>query len=259
MGTEKRERQKVNREARRAQEVKIEQRDHLKQRVMTGLALGVLLFGGLALFWAANRGSSNAITTADEAAASSTPAPSTGCPAADGSSERITAFDEAPPLCIDPAKTYSAVISTNNGDFTIELDAAKAPNTVNNFVVLARYHYYDGVSFHRIIPDFMIQGGDAVGQPAGTGGPGYAFNDELPAPGEYEVGSVAMANSGPDTNGSQFFVVTGDAGVGLPPSYSLFGKVTDGLESVMTIEGTGTPGGAPDSETIINSVTISEQ
>jgi len=130
---------------------------------------------------------------------------------------------------------------------------------VNNFVVLARYGYYDGAPFHRIIPGFVIQGGDAVGSPLGTGDPGYSVADELPEEGEYIVGSVAMANSGPDTNGSQFFVITGDNGVGLPPLYSLFATVTEGLDVVLEIEGTETTfGDAPVDNIIINSVTITE-
>src|SRR5262249_46201668 len=138
----------------------------------------------------------------------------------------------------------------------ISLDAASAPATVNNFVVLSRYHYYDGVGFHRIIPGFMCQGGDPEG--TGRGGPGYRFDDELPAPGRYEVGSIAMANAGPNTNGSQFFIVSGPDGVRLPPQYSLFGKVVKGLETVQAIEATGSRSGAPSEKVTIESVTITE-
>ena len=128
---------------------------------------------------------------------------------------------------------------TNKGALTIALDPIAAPKTVNNFVFLARWHYYDGVVFHRIIPGFMCQGGDPEG--SGRGGPGYRFEDELPAPGRYEIGSMAMANAGPNTNGSQFFIVSGPDGVGLPPSYSLFGKVVKGLDVVKAIESVGQP------------------
>jgi cyclophilin family peptidyl-prolyl cis-trans isomerase len=151
-------------------------------------------------------------------------------------------------MCIDPTKTYTANVSTNKGDFVITLDASKAPKTVNNFVVLSRYGFYDGVAFHRIIPGFVVQGGDATGDPPGSGGPGYTFADELPKAGEYKLGSVAMANSGPDTNGSQFFIITGDQGVSLSPNYSLFGQVTTGfdttvkaLENAGNVDGSGTP------------------
>ncbi|MDP8992301.1 MAG: peptidylprolyl isomerase [Actinomycetota bacterium] len=148
-------------------------------------------------------------------------------------------------------------MATSKGTMTIALDASGAPKTVNNFVVLARYHFYEGVSFHRIIPGFMIQGGDPEG--SGRGGPGYRFEDELPGPGRYELGSVAMANAGPNTNGSQFFIVSGPSGVALPPQYSLFGKVVKGLEVVRAIEAVGSPGaGTPREQVLIESVTITE-
>ena len=115
---------------------------------------------------------------------------------------------------------------TSHGTMVIALDPLAAPKTVNSFVFLARYHYYDGIIFHRIIPGFVLQGGDPTG--TGTGGPGYNFADELPGPGSYQLGSLAMANAGPNTNGSQFFVISGPDGVGLPPLYSLFGAVVSG-------------------------------
>ena len=179
------------------------------------------------------------------------------CPAVDGSSERRQQFDEAPPMCIDPSKRYTAEIVTSVGTLTAALDAAAAPRTVNNFVVLARYHYYDGVIFHRIIQGFMCQGGDPTG--TGRGGPGYRFEDELPAPGRYEVGSLAMANAGPNTNGSQFFIVSGRSGVGLPPQYSLFGKVVKGLDVVAQMEAVETDrSDRPRTDVVIESVTITE-
>ncbi|MET4079454.1 peptidylprolyl isomerase [Janibacter sp. UYMM211] len=179
------------------------------------------------------------------------------CPPAEGVETPVQTFEQAPPMCIDESKTYTAVMTTDVGDVTFALDAKKAPKTVNNFVVLSRYGYYDGVPFHRVIPGFMIQGGDPTGQ--GNGGPGYEFEDELPAAGEYEIGSLAMANAGPDTNGSQFFVVTGDSGVALPPDYSLFGKVTSGMETVREIEEDGSPDGSPGEEHTIDSITITEK
>lgn len=187
----------------------------------------------------------------------------TPCPAAEGETERITNFESAPPMCIDPAVTYSATVNTTAGEFTIELDAVQAPTTVNNFVVLARYRYYEGVPFHRIIPGFVVQGGDAIGDGAGSGlgrgGPGYRFGDELPEAGQYEFGSVAMANSGPDTNGSQFFIITGESGAALQPAYSLFGTVTAGYDDVVKgIEAVGSGDGTPMEAVIIESVTINE-
>ncbi len=180
------------------------------------------------------------------------------CPPVDGAAERSTQFESGPDACIDTAKSYTATIATSRGDFTVELDDDRAPKAVNSFVFLARHHYYDGVAFHRIIPGFVVQGGDPNGDPPGTGGPGYSFDDELPTDGPpfYEVGSLAMANSGADTNGSQFFVVTGDEGAGLPASYTLFGRVVEGMDVVHAIEATGSAGGTPTEPTTIESVTI---
>ena len=180
----------------------------------------------------------------------------TECPAADGSSPKKKAFDGPPPMCIDPGKRYSARIETSLGELVVALDPIAAPQTVNNFVVLARYHYYDGIIFHRIINGFMCQGGDPTG--SGRGGPGYRFGDELPKPGQYEIGSVAMANAGPDTNGSQFFLISGPSGTALPPQYSLFGKVVKGLEVLDAMQRVPTGGGdRPKTDVVINSVTIS--
>ncbi len=181
----------------------------------------------------------------------------TECPAADGSSPKTRRFSGPPPMCIDVDRRYTAAMVTSKGTMTIELDALAAPKTVNNFVVLARYHYFDGIVFHRIIPGFVLQGGDPDGN--GRGGPGYRFEDELPRPGRYGIGSLAMANAGPNTNGSQFFVISGPSGVALPPQYSLFGKVVKGLDVVAAIEAVGSPGaGIPRERVEIESVTITE-
>jgi cyclophilin family peptidyl-prolyl cis-trans isomerase len=177
-------------------------------------------------------------------------------PKPDGSSEKRQKFDAAPPMIIDTEKTYTATMVTSKGTLEIVLDALGAPNTVNSFVFLARWHYYDGIVFHRIIPGFVLQGGDPTG--TGAGGPGYKFKDELPKPGRYELGSLAMANAGPNTNGSQFFVISGPDGIRLPPLYALFGKVVKGLDVVETINGIGTPSGKPREDVIIESVTITE-
>ncbi len=180
----------------------------------------------------------------------------TPCPAADGSSPTTQRFDEPPPMCIDPEKRYSAEMVTSKGTLRIALDAVAAPKTVNNFVVLARYHYFDGIVFHRIIPGFVLQGGDPEG--SGRGGPGYRFEDELPQAGRYQLGSLAMANAGPNTNGSQFFVISGPDGVRLPPQYSLFGQVIDGLDVVTTIDALGSGSGKPKERVSIDSVTVTE-
>ena len=177
-------------------------------------------------------------------------------PNPDGSSTQRQKFDAAPPMIIDPAKNYSATMVKSKGTLEIVLDAAGAPNTVNSFVFLSRWHYYDGIVFHRVIPGFVLQGGDPTG--TGAGGPGYRFKDELPKAGRYELGSLAMANAGPDTNGSQFFVISGPDGMRLPPLYALFGKVVKGLEVVAAIDAIGTGSGRPQEDVIIESVTITE-
>jgi peptidylprolyl isomerase len=178
-------------------------------------------------------------------------------PNPDGSSPRTTRFADAPPMVIDPAKRYTATMDISLGTVVIALDAIKAPKTVNNFVFLARYHYYDSIIFHRIIKGFMCQGGDPKG--SGSGGPGYKFADELPKAGQYQIGSVAMANAGPNTNGSQFFIVSGASGVGLPPAYSLFGQVVKGLDVVEAMQSVPTAAGdRPKTDVVINSVAITE-
>jgi cyclophilin family peptidyl-prolyl cis-trans isomerase len=157
---------------------------------------------------------------------------------------------------IDLSKRYSAEMVTSKGTMTFSLDAVSAPRTVNNFVFLARYHYFDDIVFHRIIPGFVLQGGDPQG--TGTGGPGYRFEDELPHAGRYELGSLAMANAGPNTNGSQFFVISGPDGMRLPPLYSLFGQLVAGRDVVGTIDAIGTKSGSPKEKVLIESVTITE-
>lgn len=137
---------------------------------------------------------------------------------------------EPPKMGIDPARRYTAVVRTTEGSFTIELDAKKAPNAVNNFVFLAREGFYTDVPFHRIVKGFVIQTGDPTG--TGTGGPGYNIEDD--PGGKYERGTVAMANTGqPNSAGSQFFVSLDT--LDLPPTYALFGKVTKGMEVVDAI------------------------
>ena len=177
-------------------------------------------------------------------------------PNPDGSSPPRQKFDAKPPTIIDPAKTYTATMVTSHGTMEFLLDPLAAPETVNSFVFLARWHYYDGIVLHRIIPGFVLQGGDPTG--TGAGGPGYRFNDELPKPGRYELGSLAMANAGPHTNGSQFFIISGPDGMRLPPLYALFGKAVKGLDVVSTIDTIGSPSGKPREPVIIESLTITE-
>ncbi|MGA1219628.1 MAG: peptidylprolyl isomerase, partial [Ilumatobacteraceae bacterium] len=182
-------------------------------------------------------------------------------PLFDGSAPRQQQFPEAPEMGIDPAKRYTATMSVSiageaAGEIVIALDAVNAPVTVNNFVFLALHHYFDGIIFHRIINGFVCQGGDPTG--TGRGGPGYRFDDELPKPGQYQIGSLAMANAGPNTNGSQFFLISGPSGVQLPPLYSLFGQTVKGLELVERMQNVPTAAGdRPTDDVVIESVTIS--
>jgi cyclophilin family peptidyl-prolyl cis-trans isomerase len=138
-----------------------------------------------------------------------------------------------PEQVIDTSRRYQATIATDKGEIVIALDPARAPRSVNNFVFLAREGFYDGLSFHRVVPDFVVQGGCPEG--SGRGGPGYRFDDE-PVQGEYIAGAVAMANAGPNTNGSQFFICTEDDRHKLAKSYNLFGQVVKGMDVVLGIQ-----------------------
>lgn len=176
-------------------------------------------------------------------------------PPLDGSAAKTQKFPAKPEMGIDPEKRYTATMETSMGTIVIALDAVRAPKTVNNFVYLAGYKYYDGIIFHRIINGFVCQGGDPTG--TGTGGPGYRFEDELPKPGQYQIGSLAMANAGPNTNGSQFFLISGPDGTRLPPNYSLFGQVVKGLDIVDAMQRVPTArGDRPVTDVVINSVAI---
>jgi cyclophilin family peptidyl-prolyl cis-trans isomerase len=287
VGTTKRERQKANRALKHEQLVREERSARRRRRgVLLGGGVVLAVLGVLAIAWVGGAFDDDGddsievddpfataptettslfdttATTASDAGTTTPTADAPPCPAEDGSSPPTQTFEAPPPMCIDPAASYSAVVTTNQGEFTIELDAARAPMAVNNFVFLARYHYFDDTPCHRIIPGFVVQCGDPTG--TGTGGPGYEFDDELPEAGEYEVGSIAMANSGPNTNGSQFFVITGDDGAALPPNYTLFGQVTDGLDdTVPALDALGNPdpaanGVPPLEEVLIESVTITQ-
>lgn len=215
-------------------------------------------------------------------------------PAEDVPDVDVEEYDEPPAMEIDEDATYVATVDTTCGTIVLELDAAGAPMATNNFVFLAREGFYDGVLFHRVIDDFMIQGGDPDGD--GTGGPGYTFDDELgPAeehydqvrenvlaelaeledegeidpeqqldpemvPGGYEQGRLAMANSGPDTNGSQFFITHGDPAILPGPDYTLFGEVVEGFDVVDAIATQPTDGGDRPEEPIhIRSIEIEER
>ena len=177
-------------------------------------------------------------------------------------------FSSPPPMSINTNKKYTAAFDTSLGSFKIQLFPQETPVTVNNFVFLARQGFYNGVIFHRIIKSFMIQTGDPTG--TGGGSPGYKFNDELPPKHSYDPGIVAMANAGPNTNGSQFFICTGpDAPRALNsnPNYTQFGQVTDGMDIVMkiaSVDVVANPANPretskPTNPPVIKSITITEQ
>jgi peptidyl-prolyl cis-trans isomerase B (cyclophilin B) len=278
VGTAKRERKKANRQQRLEELQREQQRASVKRRGVRIGVIVVVVLGAVFLISRSFGGSDDTTapttdptTPADTSEApATTAAPETSttvsesidgatpCPPAEGEPERVGQFEQAPPDCLEDGVTYFADVVTNLGSFTIELDARRAPVTVNNFVVLSRYRYFDGTECHRAIPDFVVQCGDPTA--TGSGGPGYSFEDELPEAGEYEIGSIAMANSGPDTNGSQFFVITGPNGAALPPNYSLFGTVIDGLDTtVAEMDALGNPesnGVPPLGRIAIESVTI---
>jgi cyclophilin family peptidyl-prolyl cis-trans isomerase len=174
-------------------------------------------------------------------------------------------WKKAPAMQIDPSKPYFATVDTTLGSFKIQLFAGESPKTVNNFVFLSQQGFYNGVIFHRVIKSFMIQTGDPKG--TGAGGPGYEFADELPVKHTYDPGIVAMANSGPNTNGSQFFICTGSSAKNLNamPNYTQFGQVVSGMDTVQKIAavpvGAGNPGenSRPLNPPVINSITISSE
>ncbi len=281
MGTTKRERQRSNRQSKLQAAQQAVEKAKTRRRILKVVAMvaAALLAAFLYATFAGDdtktdTGQDSTDTSIAEGSTSPTIALSptapgksitgvTPCPPANGSVDRTTTFAAAAPMCIDATKAYKAVVSTNKGELTIALDPKTAPLAVNNFVVLARYHYYDGVPFHRIVNDFVAQAGDANPKNGrlGTGGPGYTFADELPAsPAGYVPGAVAMANSGPNTNGSQFFVFVGPSNPFIAnPTYTIFGTVEVGMDNtVPAIMAAGTDDGAVTEAVIIASITISE-
>lgn len=268
MGTNKRARKKENRKQRLDQMARQSQRRR-QRKVGVRITIVLAIIVGIAGIFSVS-GSQESSSTDTTAPSSPTTAAVSGesitgetpCPAQDGSGSKVVQFEQAPPVCIEDGVTYTAIVSTNKGEFSIVLDQAAAPIAVNNFVVLARYKYFNSTNCHRAIPNFVVQCGDPTA--TGSGGPGYQFADELPAAGSYKLGSIAMANSGPNTNGSQFFIITGDDGVNLPPNYTLFGQVTEGLDStVPALNAAGNPdpatnGVPPIEPLIIDSVVIIE-
>ncbi len=167
-------------------------------------------------------------------------------------------YNAPPQMSLDTNKTYVATFETSRGTIVADLFPKEAPKTINNFVFLAKEGFYDGTKFHRVIKDFMVQGGDPTG--TGRGGPGYKFDDETRGnPHKHQRGSLSMANAGPNTNGSQFFLISGQQGVRLPPQYALFGQIVSGLDVLETMQ--NVPVGAqdrPKDPVTITSVSITE-
>jgi cyclophilin family peptidyl-prolyl cis-trans isomerase len=196
---------------------------------------------------------------------STTQSDATGCwnedQRVEGDDQMAQQYSAPPQMRIDPTKSYAATLETNKGEIKVEFFPEDAPQTVNNFVCLAEDGYFNNTPFHRIVRGFVIQGGDPTG--TGSGGPGYKFSDE-PIASDYERGTLAMANAGPNTNGSQFFIVLEDLRGKLPKNYTIFGRVTEGLDVVDAIASTPTRTGrsgensTPTEPVTLESVTISE-
>jgi cyclophilin family peptidyl-prolyl cis-trans isomerase len=257
VSTEKRQRQKAGRQARLEAQQKAQKRKQSLRRIITLVIVAAVVVGIAVWISSGSKSSTTTTTTTSKPSTSTTAATATGastggsgnkspsaittsadCPASFTATLNKPSYS-APPMTIDPSKTYTATVTTDVGPFTIQLDPKTAPVAVNSFVYLADQHFFDCIVFHRVIQTFMDQTGDPTA--TGTGGPGYTFKDELPktASPQYPLGSVAMANSGPNTNGSQFFVVAGPEGESLPPSYTLFGQVTSGMSVVNKINADG--------------------
>jgi cyclophilin family peptidyl-prolyl cis-trans isomerase len=244
-----------------------------RQRRVRWIALGLAFALAVSVFAVALMERGGSPTVDDDAAADVDDAlaadgDAEACPPPDDAPEpTVTEYPAEPEMEVDEDATYVATLDTTCGDIIIELDPAGAPRAVNSFVFLARDGYFAGAPFHRVIPGFVIQGGDPTG--TGTGGPGYTFDDELDSAeelvaeeGGYPRGKVVMANSGPDTNGSQFFVTLDDldgvSGQPLPADYTLFGEVIEGMETVDRIAAGPTEGDRAVDPVRIRTVTIDE-
>lgn len=274
MGTDKRARQKAGHQARVEAQWRAEQRQRRKKSIIRIAIISTIIIAAVVLYSiftgdddetvGANATTTTVATATTAAPATTVPAStlpvgdSSECPAEDGSSPTTARFDAAHPLCIDATQKYVASFSTTVGDFEVVVDPAIDEATANNFVTLARWHAYDGTIFHRIIEDFVVQGGDVEGLD-GRGGPGYTFTGLRPSPGDYRIGSIAMANTGsnPANNGSQFFIITGQNGVALSPNFSLFGQVIAGLDVAVAMQAVETaPGDKPLEDIVVNTIDI---
>lgn len=250
----KRERQRLNREARRDYEQSLARR---RRTMKTGRTFALLAAPVIAV------GVVLSISSGDDEKSVAVVA---GCREVAAPKPKDTSFPTAPPLTINPFATYVARVDTSCGSFSITLAAGQAPQTANSFVYLAQQGFYDGLGFHRVVKDFVVQGGDPRGD--GSGGPGYTLPDEPPADG-YLVGSVAMASAGAGTTGSQFYIVATEKGAEAlnaqktPEgkfSYSILGQVTEGFETILKIDKLGSKSeeGTPKANVRIVKVTIEQ-
>ena len=266
MPTDKRQRHKAGAAARRAALEAARRRQQNRKRAIAAVIAIALVIGVFGLITATGDDGETELatdgttTTTLEELAPPEPYGSTPCPPTGGVDERQAQFDSPFEDCLEEDVDYHAIIETDLGDIEIDLFEDEAPATVNNFVALARSRAYEDVPFHRVVQDFVIQGGD-IQNKNGTGGPGYEIPDELPDPEDYEEGSVAMANSGPNSGGSQFFIVTSEVGaqtlvqaVGGSANYSLFGKVTDGMDVVKKIEADANPEDPRDQPKVVHNI-----
>jgi cyclophilin family peptidyl-prolyl cis-trans isomerase len=257
--TDKRARQKAARRKKRAAEVRrVRTRRRLRSGGLVAAGAAVVLLLVLLTTGVFSGGSKPKPAKKSPQAVANSLAVAAGCPKSPYTRVNQLSWSKPPAMTIDPSKTYTAAVKTTAGSFVITLDARAAPHTVNNFVFLAEQNFYHCVIFLRVVPGFVDQAGDPQG--TGKGGPGYQFASEN-LPKAYATGDVAMANSGPNTNGSQFFIVVPGGAGALKPTYSLFGKVTSGMSVVEKINREGnskTTGIPPHVVQRILSVTIHE-
>jgi len=250
VGTEKRERQKAGRQARREAEQKaVKRKQGIRRYVTIGIAVAVVLGISILIFKPGSKSTTTTSTTTTSTtappsaaqAAADAASKAAGCPASPTAALPNPQF-KAPPTTIDPSKTYTATITTDVGTIVASLNAKTATVAVNSFVFLADQKYYNCVTFHRVIPQFMNQTGDPTG--TGSGSAGYTVQGEVPATAspQYPLGSLAMAKTGTapaGTTSNQFFIVAGPQGENLPPDYALFGQVTSGQDVVQKINADG--------------------
>ena len=280
MPSEKRDRQHRNREEKRKRLQRAQRNALLKRRLIQSIWIALIVMAVVTVSNLTKGSNTTTTTTTTTTQSSSTTIaePTTyttpsglgpayeafrgrqvACGATAPPPARQMQFDAPEDQQIDPAATVTATIATSCGDIVVQLDPAAAPQTVNSFVFLARQGFFDGTVFHRIVPGFVIQGGDPTS--AGTGGPGYTIADEFPPAGfTYDRDVVAMANSGPDSTGSQFFIALGNTG--LKPGFSVLGTVIDGdatLDAIAAVPVAPSASGEnsdPQETVYINTVTI---